>query len=748
MRFFLFSFTFFLSLHVYALESETHYWYTHGYYTKSIHALRTELKTSNSPEKKSRLYYDLSKSYYAISFVEEYRNCVEVAYKIAKQKKDYNYNDDIDYQISMVRYYNFQIKPNVAFGYFHKIYSLLRNNDPQYKDVRWIKIHQTLATTRRNAGSDYSIMSALFDSSYLLIKKHKLLSTINEVEYFKSRGNMNLDRVGLKPSDSIYYSQAIKCFSNALILLKQKKIENYPSIITFQCLKGLVSYMRGEYKISKSYFDEAFKTIEIAKYKGYATQDLESIYLNVINWSSFPISMLYQKNMDISLIEIQLRKLKSTMWLYQSYSKYNRDVDLTVFTDVYGYSPYNSIVSCYTYLFQRTKKRAYLDTAFYYGEMNKTQWSSKRLNYSQFVKQSNRFVSKGNTIIQYGEFGFVHHNYLYAIVKNSKGIQFKVLGLTDNIHKKEMNCKYSIKSEYAKQSNYLYEKIFKPLEVFIESNTRKIVINKSGFLEGINIESLIYDTTNRKADNQFLLSKYAIFEQPSFRIYSESKGESIYTVSVINPVYRSNNRSQIHFTSDLFSNWTKKNKLTLSRLTNSGQDLCLIAAHGYANNHRVGGAYFDFGNQKLTIKNICLKKRKCKLTILASCDSGLGQKIGTGSSFSLASAFLFSGASSCVYSTSKLDDKIASQILADFLQRLKNGEPKDWALRNAKLAYLKHVTSEEGYNPIYWAGLQVMGDVSPVEIGKSYVIWYYIVGLILLVGVGFVIKKRLRFRSA
>ena len=72
---------------------------------------------------------------------------------------------------------------------------------------------------------------------------------------------------------------------------------------------------------------------------------------------------------------------------------------------------------------------------------------------------------------------------------------------------------------------------------------------------------------------------------------------------------------------------------------------------------------------------------------------------------------------------------------------------KDWALRNAKLAYLQNVTSEEGYNPIYWAGLQVMGDVSSVEIGKSYVIWYYIVGLTLLVGLGFIIKRRLRLDS-
>jgi CHAT domain-containing protein len=175
--------------------------------------------------------------------------------------------------------------------------------------------------------------------------------------------------------------------------------------------------------------------------------------------------------------------------------------------------------------------------------------------------------------------------------------------------------------------------------------------------------------------------------------------------------------------------------------------LRLIAAHASSGSHRVDQAYLDKGLSKLSIRRICKHRTPNNLTILAVCEGGVGQTISTGSSFSIASAYLFSGASSCVYSNSVLDDKVGAEILADFLERLKNGEMKDWALRNAKLTYLQNVTSEEGYNPIYWAGLQVMGDVSPVEIGKSYVIWYYIVGLTLLVGLIFIIKRRLRLDS-
>jgi hypothetical protein len=92
-RFFLFCICFFISLNVFCLESKTHYWYTHGYYTKSIYALRSELKTSISPEKKSRLYFDIAYSYYAMLFVEDYKKQLDSAIYFAAKKKNFSIED-------------------------------------------------------------------------------------------------------------------------------------------------------------------------------------------------------------------------------------------------------------------------------------------------------------------------------------------------------------------------------------------------------------------------------------------------------------------------------------------------------------------------------------------------------------------------------------------------------------------------------------------------------------------------------
>ena len=107
----LFCFSFFFSLNVFSLESETHYWYNCGYYTRSIHSLRSELRSSISPEKKSRLYYEIAYSYYAMLFVEDYKKQLDSANFFASKKKNFSIEDKVEYAIGLIRYYNYELKP-------------------------------------------------------------------------------------------------------------------------------------------------------------------------------------------------------------------------------------------------------------------------------------------------------------------------------------------------------------------------------------------------------------------------------------------------------------------------------------------------------------------------------------------------------------------------------------------------------------------------------------------------------------
>jgi mannose/fructose-specific phosphotransferase system component IIA len=508
--------------------------------------------------------------------------------------------------------------------------------------------------------------------------------------------------------------------------------------------------MRGDFEQSRKFFQVAYNSVQQCKAHKFQLIEYESYYLNTCTLSSLTISALYKKSRNIQLVTGQLNKLKGIIDVYTKYSHSNRDVDIRVFTDIYGYSPYNAIVSCYTYMYENTRNKLYLDSAFYFSEINKTQWTRVKPSMSEFLQETNADVKNDHVLIQYGEYGFLHKTYLYAIIKNKNGTYFLPLG-SDKIIRENLLDVYQWKGYklHASKSYHLYKEIFKPLETYIPEKTKKIIITKTNFLDAVNFESLVVDSNKSMTTLPFLLRRYPVFVQPSLRLFkSESCSKQIRTVSIHASNYKNSNVSKIHFMRDTLQSWITEKKIQKVNNNFSKQDLLIVAAHGFSGSHRVDDAYIDLGDSKLTIRKVCRMNLKVNQTILAICDGGLGQHISSGSTFSFASAFLFAGSSSCVYATWKLDDYIGASMITTYLKRIEAGEQKDWALHNAKLDYLKHVTSEEGYNPIYWAGLQVMGDVSPVEIGKSYVIWYYIVGLILLVGVGFVIKKGLRLRSA
>ena len=740
-------FSFFISSHVFSLESETHYWYTHGYYTNSIYALRTELKTSFSPEKKSRLYFEIAYNYYAMLFVEDYKKQLDSANYFASKKTNFSIEDKVEYAIGLIRYYNYEVKPKESLAIYEKIYPEFKRLDPKRKSILWIKLYQNIATTRRNSGANYAQMNGEYDSAYSLIQKHHLENTIFEVDYCKSRGNMNLDKVS-PTSERIFYLQALHYFSRASKILNNQSRVNYPLLISFQNLQGLVAYMHGDLEVSRKFFQEAYRTVLQCKIHNFQLLEYESYYLNTCNLGALTINALYKKSKNIQLIIDQLDKLKKTIGLYNTYSHKNRDVDIRVFTDIYGYSPYNAIVTCYTYLYEKTNNKTYLDSAFYYSEINKTQWLSTKPTMPKLLQITNKIINKENVVIQFGEYGFLHKIYLYAILKNKKGTYFIPLGTDKTIRENSIDVyQWEGYTSYARKSYRLYRKLFRPLEKYIPKGTKKIIITKTNFLDAINFESLVVDTTKSMTSTPFLLDKFPVFIQPSLRLWSNNlKSKLLKTVSIRSANFENNSLSNIHFMRDTLQYWVRSMDLqNVQRMHR--EDLLIVAAHGFSGSHRVDDAYIDLGKSKLSIRNVCRMKLNVHQTILAICDGGLGQHISSGSTFSLASAFLYAGSSSCLYATWKLDDQIGANLISSYLKHLEKGEQKDGALRNAKLEYLQQVTSEEGYNPIYWAGLQVMGDVSPVEIGKSYVIWYYIIGLTLLVGLIFIIKRRLRLRS-
>lgn len=130
------------------------------------------------------------------------------------------------------------------------------------------------------------------------------------------------------------------------------------------------------------------------------------------------------------------------------------------------------------------------------------------------------------------------------------------------------------------------------------------------------------------------------------------------------------------------------------------------------------------------------------LAILTACETGKPTWQPGEGMISLAHAFNYAGSESILTSLWKIDEKSSAEIVKLFYDKLADGLPKDKALQQAKLEYLK---SEDGrtLSPKYWGGLILIGDTSPVPISTSdnRLIWLF--GLSVLLGPGFyALRKR------
>ncbi|QQR85312.1 MAG: CHAT domain-containing protein [Flavobacteriales bacterium] len=133
---------------------------------------------------------------------------------------------------------------------------------------------------------------------------------------------------------------------------------------------------------------------------------------------------------------------------------------------------------------------------------------------------------------------------------------------------------------------------------------------------------------------------------------------------------------------------------------------------------------------------------RAQLAVLTACETGIGKDVDGEGVRSLGYSFAYAGCPSLVMSLWSIDEKVSSEIITRFYKYLADGMPKHEALRQAKLDHLT-TASDELALPYYWAGMVLVGDVSPVEVGVTRWWWLFGAGAFIL---GAVVLWRLRRR--
>jgi CHAT domain-containing protein len=345
---------------------------------------------------------------------------------------------------------------------------------------------------------------------------------------------------------------------------------------------------------------------------------------------------------------------------------------------------------------------------------------------------------------------------------NAEGLDKKIAGLNQS----GMNAKLT--GQYLSE---LYEQLWKPLNQ--QLNHSKILIVPDGILFNLSFESLTpanysdfrsiatncllnklnisyhysllltgLDQPAKSFKNNFVAFAPGFSDDVKQRYLSETKDSLELDRSYLSLLPLPFTINLVNKTKDILGGETfVSNQSTLPVFkANAGQYRILhIGTHAESNNLHPEYSRLIFAkndryptdSNSLFLYDIYNCDLASELTVLTACETGKpGFEDGEGM-ISLGHAFNYAGSQSILTSLWKIDEQSSTQITELFYQFLNEGLPKDEALRQAKLSYIKQ-SDGRMLAPQYWAGLVLIGDQAPVGLEKKTKWMWWGVGLMLV----------------
>jgi CHAT domain-containing protein len=146
-----------------------------------------------------------------------------------------------------------------------------------------------------------------------------------------------------------------------------------------------------------------------------------------------------------------------------------------------------------------------------------------------------------------------------------------------------------------------------------------------------------------------------------------------------------------------------------------------LSTHGKADDRAGDYAYLAFGVpgdttafDRLYARDLYSFSLNADLVVLSACETGVGQLRRGEGIISLAPAFAYAGAKSVFATLWQVSDRKTTGLMRSFYKYLGEDLPKDAALRQAKLDFLKN-NKGEALHPFFWAGLIGIGDMGAVK---------------------------------
>ncbi len=109
------------------------------------------------------------------------------------------------------------------------------------------------------------------------------------------------------------------------------------------------------------------------------------------------------------------------------------------------------------------------------------------------------------------------------------------------------------------------------------------------------------------------------------------------------------------------------------------------------------------------------KKNRLQLVFLAGCETAVICTEQRSDSYSMADKFVYAGVPSTVATLWQVENKVVYAISESFYRLLKQGVPRNRALQQAKIEFVKK-GMKANQMPYYWASIVLFGDTDPITL--------------------------------
>ncbi|MCF8370159.1 MAG: CHAT domain-containing protein [Bacteroidales bacterium] len=336
---------------------------------------------------------------------------------------------------------------------------------------------------------------------------------------------------------------------------------------------------------------------------------------------------------------------------------------------------------------------------------------------------------------------------------------------------------------YKKSAHKLYTVLFPPEISMLIKNTPKLHIVADGILHYLSFDALLVDAPDDSENYQslnylihgksisysysaamLLLNKTKLHAQELYAGYApvydteglaNSQDLMVFRSFRSAPVPLKGNTMEIESTAGFFNGDSFTGEYANEKVfkeTASKYNILHLAMHALLDVEDPLESKLIFAQNKDMVEDNFLNCHEiyglnlnANLAVLSACQTAAGQIEKGEGVMSLTRAFMYAGVPSIVSTLWLADDASTKDIMLGFFDGLASKLPKDEALRQSKLKYLKNADPVFAH-PFYWANFILVGDNHPISMtGKNRngnVLLISILGFAFLLTAIIVIRKR------